>query len=70
MFSPKLKLPQNIYDRVKAAALTLNVTPDEFASKVLEAEASKVLMQGGKKEVSAAEAERIANQLKGLGYIE
>lgn len=74
MFDPKVKLNKDVFQKVKVAATTLGVTVEEFCEKVLTTEANNIIMRGsnsgGKKEVSAEEAEQIANQLKGLGYLE
>lgn len=70
MLGPKLKISKNTIEKVKAAALTLGVSPEEFAEKALLKECDKVLMQGGAKTVSKEEEEEIAKQLQGLGYLD
>lgn len=71
MFGSSLKIPKNILEKVRVASQIIGAaSTDEFAAKVLETEADKVIASTAKKEVSAAEVEDIANKLKGLGYLE
>ena len=66
----KVKISQEVLEKVKAAAEALGCSVEEFAEKVLLNEAEKILSELGGGEVSEEELKRVANQLKGLGYIE
>lgn len=71
MFGPKLKLSPQLMEKLKVAAQIVGASSvEEFAINALESEAARVLASTGKKEVSAEEAEQIAQSLKGLGYLE
>ena len=70
MFDPKLKLSKNVHDKLRVAAEILGCSVEEFAEKVLQAEAQKVIASTGKAAVSQKEVDEIANSLKGLGYLE
>lgn len=71
MFKPKITLSKGVYDKVKVAAgIVGSASLEEYVEKILDTEASKVISQTGNKAVSAKEVEEIANQLKGLGYLE
>jgi ABC-type ATPase involved in cell division len=74
MFKPKITLSATVYDKIKTAAKLIGASSvEEFAERVLSAEADKVLAERSPKQptkVSDAEVERIAQQMKGLGYLE
>lgn len=74
MFKPKITLSATAYDKIKTAAKLIGASSvEEFAERVLCAEADKVIAEKSPKQnakVSDAEVERIAQQMKGLGYLE
>ncbi len=71
MFGKKLKLSDELAEKLRVAAQIAGAASvEEFALRILEAEAAKVLASTGKREASKQEVEDIANQLKGLGYLE
>ncbi len=71
MFGPKIKISKTLLGKLKAAAETSGcASVQEFAERVLEREADKILSRAGKNELSEKEVEDIANKLKGLGYLE
>ena len=71
MFGPKLKLTPELMKKLQVAAQIAGASSvEEFALKILEDGAEQILASTAKKDLSAAEVEDIANQLKGLGYIE
>lgn len=71
MFGPKLKIEKTLYEKIKLAAEVLGcASPEEFAEKVLETEADKVLQQSAKENISKDEIDDITNKLKGLGYLD
>ncbi|RUL82528.1 hypothetical protein [Tautonia sociabilis] len=71
MLKPKVQISKQLHERVRVAAATLGVTAEEFVEKTLEEAAEKVIVsQGHSGELSKEEEEAIANQLKGLGYLE
>ena len=71
MFGSKIKVEPRILDKVRVAANIAGASSvEEFAASILEAEADRVIASTKKKEASAEEIEQIANQLKGLGYLE
>jgi metal-responsive CopG/Arc/MetJ family transcriptional regulator len=62
MFGPKIKLEQELYDRVKKFAEIAGYSSvDEFVAHVLEKEIAAVGESDSEEEVK--------NRLKGLGYI-
>lgn len=54
----------------KAVEISGASSVDEFAEQVLNKEATKIISQAGKGDVSQSEIDDIANKLKGLGYLE
>ena len=73
MFGPKVKIRSALYEKLKEAAAIIGCSSvEEFAERVLEAESTKVIAQRKKSAGSASEAEvqKIADKLKGLGYLE
>jgi hypothetical protein len=66
----KIKVSDSVLQKIKVAAGILGCSVDEFIERALESEAEKVMASTSNKEPSAAEVEEIANQLKGLGYLE
>ena len=54
----------------KAVEISGASSVDEFAEQVLSKEATKIISQAGKGDVSQSEIDDIANKLKGLGYLE
>jgi len=66
----KIKLSDAVLQKVKVAAGILGCSVEEFVERALEGEAEKVMASTSNKEPTAAEVEEIANQLKGLGYLE
>jgi hypothetical protein len=66
----KVKVSDSVLQKVKVAAGIIGCSVDEFIERALESEAEKVMASTSNKEPSAAEVEEIANQLKGLGYLE
>jgi|GEM_PF-1978607 len=72
MFTPKIKVPTELYKKLSdAAALAGCTSVQEFAEGVLQREAERILtQQGSKAKVSAEEVNEIASKLKGLGYLD
>ena len=71
MFDPSIKVNKAVYAKAKAAAKLLGCSSlREFVEKILEDEADKVLNQQNSRQLGEDEIEKIANKLKGLGYIE
>jgi len=71
MFGSKLKISDDVLKKVRIASEIIGAASvDEFASKVLETEAERIIASTGNREASAADVEDIANKLKGLGYLE
>ena len=71
MFGPKIKVSDALYQKVKEAAAMLGcASVEEYASKVLETDTSRVLSKKVKGAASEAEVNDLKNKLKGLGYIE
>lgn len=68
MFTPKVKLNKEIYDKACSIAKSLGVTVEEFIERVLVLEIERIEI--GNEEVSGEEEAKAANQLKGLGYLE
>ncbi len=69
--SNKISISKALYDKLRVASeITGAASVEEFVEKILDSEASKIIAQTGNKAVSAKEVEEIANQLKGLGYLE
>jgi hypothetical protein len=66
----KITLDESIYQKAKIAAGIIGCSVDEFIVKVLERESDKVMATTSNQNPSAAEVDEIANQLKGLGYLE
>ena len=64
MFKSSIKLPKELYDRVKnCAGLAGYSSPEEFVTHVLEKEISKI-------EEDGRSDEEIVKKLKGLGYLD
>lgn len=73
MFEPKIKLPKNVYDKLRKAAEILGCSIEELAAKSLEGEADRVIADSGSEDTSSpagVNVDEIANKLKGLGYLE
>ena len=71
MFGAKLKISDEILKKVRIASEIIGAASmDEFAAKVLETEADKIIATTGNREASQADVDDIANKLKGLGYLE
>lgn len=71
MFKPKLKISDLVIEKIKVASeISGCSSAEEFAEKVLLAEANKVIASTSKRQASDKEVEDITNQLKGLGYLE
>ncbi len=71
MFKPKLAVSKLVIDKINVASQILGcASPEEFAEKVLLAEADKVIASTSSKKVSEQDVADITNQLKGLGYLE
>ena len=66
----KFSVDDVVYQKVKVAAGILGCSLDEFVAKALEQECDRVLSQGSNQSPSAADVDQIAEQLKGLGYLE
>ena len=63
MFSPKIKIDKDLYEKVVAAAARAGYSsPDEFVTHVLEREVKSV--------GETAKLEEVKERLRGLGYIE
>jgi len=71
MFGSKLKISDDILKKVRIASEIIGAASiDEFAAKVLETEADRIIATTGNREASQADVDDIANKLKGLGYLE
>lgn len=73
MFGPKIRVSQELMERLTEAANALGcASVEEFAEKVLSSEADRVLSGGsaGGSGPSSRDVEEIAKKLKGLGYLE
>lgn len=70
MFDPKLKIKKSIYDKLRVAAQITGCSIEELAEKILDTEAEKIVNSGSNKELNKEDIDAIANQLKGLGYLE
>ena len=71
MFGNKIKISQELHDKLKLAASAAGCSSiEEFAEGVLDREAQRVIRPASKDQVSEEEVEAIANKLKGLGYLE
>lgn len=71
MFKPKLKISDLVIEKIKVASeISGASSPEEFAERILLAEANKVIASTSKRQASDKEVEDITNQLKGLGYLE
>jgi hypothetical protein len=66
----KVTLEDGVLEKVRVAATILGCSSEEFIAQAVEREAERVIAQTGSKEPTAAEVEEIAQQLKGLGYLE
>jgi hypothetical protein len=67
----KLKIADEIMEKLSIASeISGAASVDEFASRILEAEADRIITQSRRGNLSEKEVEDIANQLKGLGYID
>lgn len=67
----KIKVSSELYDKLKLAAEIVGSSSlDEYVEGLLSKEVDKILGQAGKKDLSDAEVDEIANKLKGLGYID
>lgn len=67
----KVTLSPELQQRVSDAAAALGCSSvDEFVAQALERECDRVLSNSSGDELSPEEAERIAKQLKGLGYLD
>lgn len=63
MFSPKVKLDRNLYDRVVQAARKAGyASPEEFIRHIIEREVAAL--------EEADSDEKVEERLRGLGYIE
>jgi hypothetical protein len=71
MFKPKITISKELYEKIKAASEhEMCSSVDEWAVKILEQEAMKILTAAGKTDISAAEIDDITKKLQGLGYLE
>ena len=80
MFSSKIKVRKDLFDRIKLASEELRcASVDEFVGQVLEREVEVVLnkktddsvaKQGQRVQPTKEEVDKITAKLKGLGYIE
>ena len=69
--SNKGNLTKAILDKATVAAESLGCSVDEFVNKAVEEKADRVLSQNASKRApSQAEVDQIAEQMKGLGYLE
>ncbi|MBX7137515.1 MAG: hypothetical protein K1X83_05975 [Oligoflexia bacterium] len=71
MFKPKVTVTKELMSKITEAAKIAGCSNlEEFVERALNKEADRVLSQGPKREMSAAEVEEIAAKMKGLGYLE
>jgi methylmalonyl-CoA mutase cobalamin-binding subunit len=66
----KIKVDDTVLRKVRVAASLLGCSEDEFIARALEEKADQVVGQSGSKQPTQAEVDEIAQQLKGLGYLE
>lgn len=66
----KIKLEDELYQKLEVAAKTLGCSVDEFVMTTLTREVEKTIFSTGSSEMSAKEVADIENSLKGLGYLE
>ena len=70
-FSKKLKISDAVLEKVQRACELIGASSvEEFAERVLDAEAQKILAQQARPELSADEIDDITKKLQGLGYLE
>lgn len=68
MFSPKIPVGDDLYEKLKKCSETAGyATPEEFAQHVLEKEVERILGGGDSAET---DEEIIKKRLQGLGYID
>lgn len=79
MFGPKVKIRPALYEKLKEAAALIGCSSvDEFAERALESEVTRVLVSaqqkatapGSSTAASQQDVQKIADKLKGLGYLE
>jgi hypothetical protein len=66
----KIVLDETVMQKAKVAAGIVGCTVEEFVARVVEKEAERTIAQTSNPNPTAAEVDQIANQLKGLGYLE
>ena len=66
----KVTIDDAVYQKAKVAAGLVGCSVEELIAKAIEREAEKVMAATSNKNPSAAEVDEIANQLKGLGYLD
>ena len=67
----KIKVSDELYQElVSAAEIVGCASVEEYVERVLRVDVDRVLSEAGKKELSEAEVDDIANKMRGLGYIE
>lgn len=71
MFGSKLKISDDIIKKVRIASEIVGASSmEEFAAKVLETEADRVIAATSNQDATKADIDDITNKLKGLGYLE
>lgn len=74
MFAPKVKVPKDLYEKVKAAAQEIGCASlEEFVASALEREIERIERARQEEDLAdkkRREAEDIASRLQGLGYID
>ena len=72
MFQKKIRVGKKLYGKLAQAAEALGCSSvEEFVERTREQEADRVLAEaGGAPSAAKTEAEKVAEKLKGLGYME
>lgn len=72
MFGKKIKLSDPAYEKAKVAAEIAGASSlEEFIERIVVKESDRLISSTGKnREVSKEEADAIAKQMAGLGYLE
>jgi uncharacterized protein (DUF1778 family) len=71
MLGPKIKINSELMKKIQQAAeLAMCSSADEWAIQILEREASKVILDAGKGDLSDKDVDDITKKLQGLGYLD
>jgi hypothetical protein len=73
MFTPKINVSKELFEKIKVAAQISGCTsPEEFAQQILLARCEEIIAATGnnKAKLSKEEEQQLVSQLNGLGYLE